>query len=216
MIALFFDTETTGFKKGDFIPEIVQIGAVVQDTTTKRVLAELNVIVGANNPIPAEVSAIHGITDELNIAYGIDSVAAESMFTLMVQMSELLVAHNISFDMGIIKDVWPVAYGLMKDKEQFCTMRNATSIVGLTGSHAGGNKYPKLIEAYRHYYGKEFDNAHDAMADVRACRDVYFALFEERPPYTPEGNKQKLLDLIEQSRDKSLPLAWLTEQIKAL
>jgi DNA polymerase-3 subunit epsilon len=216
MIALFFDTETTGFKRADFIPEIVQIGAVVQDTITKRVLAELNVIVGAEKPIPAEVSAIHGITDELNIAFGIDSKGAENMFASMVQMSELLVAHNISFDMGIIKDVWPVAYGLMKDKEQFCTMRNAERIVGLAGSHAGGTKYPKLIEAYRHYYGKEFDNAHDAMADVRACRDVYFALFEERPPYTPDTNKQKLLDLIEKSKEKILPLTWLTEQIKAL
>lgn len=179
MIALFFDTETTGFKHGDFIPEIVQIGAVVQDTVTKRVLAELNVIVGATKPIPAEVSAIHGITDELNVAFGIDSTGAESMFALMVQMSEVLVAHNISFDMGIIKDVWPVAYGLMADKEQFCTMRNAEQIVGVTGTHAGNTKYPKLIEAYRHFYGKEFDNAHDAMADVRACRDVFFALKEQ-------------------------------------
>jgi len=216
MIALFFDTETTGFKHGDFIPEIVQIGAVVQDTVTKRILAELNVIVGANNPIPPEVSAIHGITDELNVAFGIDSKGAENMFGLMVQMSELLVAHNISFDVGIIKDMWPVAYGLMENKEQFCTMRKAESIVGLTGTHAGKTKYPKLVEAYRHFYGKDFDNAHDAMADVRACRDVYFGIVEELPPHTPNTSKQKLLDLIEQARDKSLPLAFLTDEIKKL
>lgn len=183
MIALFFDTETTGFKRRDFIPEIVQIGAIVQDTETKRVLAELNVIVGATKPIPPEVSAIHGITDELNVAFGVDSTGVESMFTLMVQMSELLVAHNISFDMGIIKDAWPFAYGFMKDKEQFCTMHKSTEIVGIAGNHASGNKYPKLIEAYKYYFGTEFDNAHDAMADVRACRDVYFALTEEQPAY---------------------------------
>lgn len=216
MIALFFDTETTGFKHGDFIPEIVQIGAVVQDTDTKRVLAELNVIVGADNPIPAEVSAIHGITDELSEKFGIDGGAAETMFGLMVQMSDILVAHNISFDLGIIKDVWPVAYGLMADKEQFCTMRKAEAIVGLSGTHAGRTKYPKLIEAYRHFYGKDFDNAHDAMADVRACRDVFFALFEERPAYEPKDSKQKLLDLIEESKNKMAPLTWLTAEINKL
>jgi DNA polymerase-3 subunit epsilon len=178
VIALIFDTETTGFKSSTFTPEIVQIGALVQDTDTKRVLAELNVIVTAKNPIPPRVSEIHGITDELNALYGIDSRGAESMFGLLAQMSDTIVAHNIVFDMGIIKDAWPVAYGILSSKVGFCTMVESESIVGLAGSHAGGTKYPKLIEAYRHFYGKDFDNAHDAMADVRACRDVYFALLE--------------------------------------
>jgi len=37
-------------------------------------------------------------------------------------------------------------------------------------------KNPSLQEAYRHLFGRNFVGAHDAMADVRACRDVYFAL----------------------------------------
>lgn len=181
MIALFFDTETTGFKHGDFIPEIVQIGAVVQDIETKRVLAELNVIVTPKNPIPEEVSKIHGITDELAEKYGVASRDAENMFGLMVQMSDIAVAHNITFDLGIIRDAWPMAYGLLQSKEAFCTMIQSTAIVGIQKTHGGGNKFPKLIEAYAHFFdGAVFDNAHDAMADVRACRDVYFALTEAK------------------------------------
>lgn len=183
MIALFFDTETTGFKSSSFTPEIVQIGALLQDTETKRVLAELNLIVKPENPIPPEVSAIHGITDELAAAYGFGSRIAEKAFSDMVFMAEVVVAHNISFDLGIIKDVWPLTYDMLKVKVPFCTMLKAESTVGMPGSHAGGTKYPKLIEAYRYFFGKDFDNAHDAMADVRACRDVYFALQDGLPRY---------------------------------
>lgn len=177
MIAIFFDTETTGFKHGDFIPKIVQIGAVVQNTETKRVLAELNMICRPANPIPAEVSAIHGITDDLATKYGMDCKRMGLVFAAMVQMSDIVVAHNIKFDLGIVQDVWPVAYEILMQKEQFCTMVQSTSMVGIKKTHGGGNKFPKLAEAYAFFNdGATFDNAHDAMADVRACRDVFFAL----------------------------------------
>lgn len=217
MIALFFDTETTGFKHGEFIPEIVQIGALLQDTETRRILAELNVIVTAKEPIPQVVSDIHGITDELNAAFGVASVPAESMFGLMVQMADVVVAHNIAFDIGIIKDAWPMASSLLADKQQYCTMLRATEIVGIPHSRGSGYKNPKLAEAYRFFYEADFENAHDAMADVRACRDVYFALLNGAPERKPAvTSKQTVLELIEQSKEKDLPLTWLAKQITEL
>lgn len=181
MIALFFDTETTGFKSKTFTPEIVQIGALLQDTETKRVLAELNVIVAVKEPIPEVVSNIHGITDELARLYGVAGKEAELMFETLVNMADVVVAHNIDFDMGIIRDTWPIAFATLETKDQFCTMREATNVIQLPPGNYHGSRYskykpPKLIEAYRHFFDADFDNAHDAMADVRACRDVYFAL----------------------------------------
>lgn len=181
MIALFFDTETTGFKKGDIIPEIVQIAAILQDTDTKRVLAELNVIVKPSVPIPPVVSEIHGITDDVAARFGLEQIIAEGVFTKLAIMADVIVAHNIAFDLGIIKDTWVVVWPILQMKQQYCTMREGTPIIKLPpgnyhGSNYMGHKPPKLIEAYRHFFNTDFEDAHNAMADVRACRDVYFAI----------------------------------------
>jgi len=177
VIALFFDTETTGFKSHDFTPEIVQIGALLQDCTTMRVLGELNVIITAKNPIPQVVSDIHGITDELSASAGVESSVAEHLFSQLVIKADLLVAHNIQFDLGIIEGAWPLANAEMSIKEKYCTMLNTMDILQIPG-RGDSYKWPKLAEAYRHFFKSDFDNAHDAMADVRACRDVYFKLKE--------------------------------------
>jgi len=39
-----------------------------------------------------------------------------------------------------------------------------------------GGKYPKLIDAYRHFFGGMFEGQHSAMGDVNACIVVYFAI----------------------------------------
>ena len=185
MIALFFDTETTGFKSSTYTPRLVQLGAILQDTETKRVLQELNVMIRTDGfEIPEVVSQIHGITNELADNFGIALELVDQLFGAMVLKVDVVVAHNISFDIGIVMDNLPVAHEVLMDRDQFCTMREATNVIKLPPGKYHGNKHskykpPKLIEAYQYFFdGQSFDNAHDAMADVRACRDVYFKLME--------------------------------------
>lgn len=179
MIVLFFDTETTGFPNRENPPHIVQIGAILQDTESGRVLGELNAIVQSPVPIPEVCVKVHGITDELSAKYGLKPDVADHMFALMAAKADRLVAHNIAFDTSIIQGVWKVSRAVIDDKEKYCTMLNCTSVVGLSGSHAGGKKWPKMTEAYAHFNnGETFDGAHDAMADVRACQFVYHKLQE--------------------------------------
>jgi DNA polymerase-3 subunit epsilon len=39
-----------------------------------------------------------------------------------------------------------------------------------------GYKSPKLEEAYKHFTGKDLVDAHTAMADAKACMEVYWAI----------------------------------------
>ena len=65
-----------------------------------------------------------------------------------------------------------------KRKVDFCTMLNTVEIVKIPGRK--GYKWPKLDEAYRILVDPDgFEGAHDALADVKACRKVFYNLKKE-------------------------------------
>ena len=49
-----------------------------------------------------------------------------------------------------------------------CKLEYKTRGWGGSGNPSRGYKMPKLVELYKHFYGCEFDNAHNADGDVRA------------------------------------------------
>ena len=197
---LFFDTETTGlpdFKapsEAPHQPHIVQIAALLVDTDTRRTISSMDVIVRPDAwTIPEEVAAVHGITTEHAFDVGIPERLAVEMF-MALWFHRTRVAHNEQFDARILRialmryqnnvveefgkpmpDVW-------KEGKSECTARLATPICAIPPTErmrAAGrlhHKTPNLGEAYRHFTGREIENAHSAMADVRACMDVYFAI----------------------------------------
>lgn len=182
---LVFDTETTG--KADFQspiqaehqPHLVQFGAQLLDDAFK-VRAELNIILKPNGwTIPESASAIHGITQEIAEQFGFDVALAQPLMAEMFNRSHVLVAHNFSFDSLIVHTLWH-RLGMEKpfqdEHVKFCTMQAMTDICNIPGPY--GNKWPKLEEAHRHCFNEDFDGAHDAMADVRACARVYRWLME--------------------------------------
>jgi DNA polymerase III epsilon subunit-like protein len=202
---LFFDTETTGIRKNGFVPRVVQIGALLTDDQGKT-LAELNVLLkpeGFDN-VPIEAANVHGFSYELISTAGIDRSVGLVTFFELVDMADTLVAHNIEFDLDLMNieiqerlkksDPMTAFWKEALDKPQhFCTMINSrdTLMMPLSDAQARffrdtGNdqkfKNPRLIEAYQHFFHKDFEGAHDAMADVRACRDVFFELHKLKQP----------------------------------
>ena len=201
---LFFDTETTGIRKGGFIPRIVQIGALLTDNEGNT-LSEFNVLVYPEGfeHVPVEASNVHGFTTEILKQRGVDLFPALSVFFELFRHADVVVAHNAEYDMDLIQiEADRVAQWSPYDHEKsaaagwqeeiqkanvFCAMLNSRDLIQLPLSVAQASffkdkgidqkyKNPRLSEAYQHYFGKDFENAHDAMADVRACRDVYFKL----------------------------------------
>ena len=185
MSALFYDSETTG--KLDFKrpaedpsqPHIVQLGAILCDDS-RRVVAEINLLVRPDGwVIPAEAIAIHGITQDMAERYGVGLAAVMRLFLDLCAHADVLVAHNVSFDEKMVRRELhhlnlPVTAEEFRQRPSFCTMKSTTDICKLPGPY--GYKWPKMTEAYAHFFGNVFDGAHDAIADVRACRGVYYAM----------------------------------------
>ena len=192
-LKLFYDTETTGlpdFKapsESAHQPHIVQLAALLVDMDTRETIQSMDVICRPDGwTIPDEVAAVHGITTEHAAEVGIPEHLAVSMF-MELWAGRARVAHNEQFDARIVRialmrfhseeaaDIW-------KSGPTECTARLATPICALPPTEkmkAVGrfhHKTPNLGEAYRHFTGNDLVNAHSAMADVIACRDVYFAI----------------------------------------
>ena len=194
---LFFDTETTNLpnfraKPDDpSQPHIVQLGAILCDPA-RKVVAELNLLVLPEGwTIAPEAQAIHGISPEQATRYGLRIATVARLFAQFVKRAELLVAHNISFDkLLVLAELLRLneeqAAVEFQDKPTFCTMQATTPICKLPGKF-DSYKWPKLTEAYRHLLGKELDCAHDAMADVRGCMEVYYALHPLAAPKETES-----------------------------
>ena len=192
-IAIFYDTETTGlpdFKapsEAPHQPHIVQLAACLVDLDTRELLDSMDVIIRPDGwVITDDIAKIHGITTERALDEGIPEAKAVSEFMSMWG-GYLRIAHNEQFDARILRialmrfesegapDVW-------KAGKAECTARLATPICKIPPTPkmvaAGVNKFKtaNLGEAYRHFMGCDFENAHSAMADVRACMEVYFAI----------------------------------------
>lgn len=186
---LFFDTETTGFLQEKLPvddptqPYIVQLAAELCEDDGEPV-AGFSLIVDPGVTIPEHVSKIHGITSDRAAALGVSLEFALSAFTHLYQRSNLVVAHNIKFDRGVIEAAISRHYKKVMPlrKPLFCTMEASSPIINLPPTErmlaAGFNKPkpPKLEEAIRFFFDESIDGAHDAMVDVIACRRVYFHL----------------------------------------
>ena len=183
---IFFDTETTGITNKYWSindprqPHIVQLAALQHDEE-RNVIAQINFIVRPDGyEIPASSAAIHGISHEKAMRYGVPLTVALGSFNNMLKTADLVVAHNWGFDSTVCN----IEYGRLdrpnhlKKMEHFCTMLESVDHCKLKHPRNGKLKWPKLQEAYKHFFHREFEGAHNAMHDVNACSEVYYKLKE--------------------------------------
>lgn len=174
---LFFDTETTSANPQQ--ARIVQIGALVFDDNGKEIDC-LNVLVQQEAPIPPETIAIHGKTDAMCAEQGIPLEQALMRFKDIYDNCDVMVAHNMPYDETVvINEFLRIGQDFPFAKPKFDTMQIYKNIVQSPPTQkmldAGFThfKNPKLDEAYQFIFGKGFDNAHDALSDVKATAELY-------------------------------------------
>ncbi len=191
---LFFDTETTG---------LIDRNLPLDDPSQARILQLAAKLVSEKGevidqlctyikpeaswpPIHEKAFAAHGISIEKCEAEGIPMPQALAYFNSMKARCSTRVAFNISFDKQMLHRE-ALAYDMVQSypwQADFCVMQATKEICNMAPTQrmieAGisGSKPPKLTEAYRFFFGRDFDGAHDAMADVEATIEIFFKLKE--------------------------------------
>ena len=192
MLTVYFDTETTGlppYRNAPYThpgqPRIVQLAAILADEDGKE-WASLNAVVQPEGfTIPAESVATHGITTGIASAVGVPLVNVLGLFSRMLRVAEAYCGHNVDYDVTVVSGELhrlgrPILFG---EKRRICTKDMTEPLAKLPPTErmirAGfGQKFkpPTLQEAHAYLFGAEFDGAHDALADVRACARVHRAV----------------------------------------
>jgi len=198
-LGLFYDSETTGFpvwqkpSSHEDQPHIVQLAAHLVDMDTRKIIQSMDLIVRPDGwTIPDEASAVHGITTEHAQQVGIREDTVLDIFADLHEKCNVRIAHNEPFDARIIRigmlrhfddDNYADKY---KHGKAECTMKMATPIVkcpptaAMKAKNMGSYKKCNMQEAYKHFFGENFEDAHSAIADVNACMSVYFAIQGEQ------------------------------------
>lgn len=188
MRTLVFDTETTGkcnFKLPPDAPvQPYPVQLAVLYYKDRDLLSHLNLICcpmkgDVQVLSDPEAASVHGITDEIARTCGVPMKMVAAMFNNMLKQADRIVAHNLNFDIRIISGAY-LRSGFPTDQlgvpTRVCTMQSSMDVLKLPGKY-DKYKWPTLDEAYRTMVNKDgFENAHDALADAKACADILWAL----------------------------------------
>ena len=227
MTILVLDTETSGLPlkrrsldAADW-PHIVQLSYIIYDPVKNVVLKVFDAIIKMKPgfSIPAESTAIHGITNEMSAEQGVDIETVLEEFYQDAKEAKLIVAHNMDFDLTAIKVEMKrllmqatidtlYKYNMRIDfldtikqcnYNSYCTMQSSIYICNLEVTAKNGDKYkkyPKLSELYKHLFNEEPKNMHNALNDVIATLRCYMKLKHETDITNIAGQMGQLMGRI--------------------
>lgn len=188
---IFFDVETNGLplwkepSEHPDQPRIVSLAAMLHDENRKSVRCINTLIKPDGWVIGEDTIKIHGITNECALAEGRPIIDVLKEFLSMLDEAQVIVGHNVSFDLRMIR-IETKRLGIdVPERETYCTMKKSTELCDIRPTEAmlyAGfvrPKNPKLTEAYQILFGKELDGAHSAMVDMEACAEIYYHLQDQ-------------------------------------
>ncbi|MDG2147077.1 MAG: DNA polymerase III subunit alpha [Flavobacteriaceae bacterium] len=185
---LIFDTETTGLPKrwdapltdSDNWPRCVQIAWQVHDSNGQCLSHEDFLIKPAGFKIPYDSEKIHGISTELADKDGTPLKEVLLKFKSILKDCKFICGHNVKFDLNILGaefyrlesnnpiEGFPVIDTCTEETALFCS---------IPGGRGGKYKLPTLSELHKSLFDSEFNEAHNATADVEATSRCLFELF---------------------------------------
>jgi DNA polymerase III subunit alpha len=195
---LIFDTETTGIPHNktapltdlDNWPRLVQFAWQLHNSSGKLLSRNNSIIKPDGFDIPFKSEQVHGISTQRANDEGQDLNLVLAEFRKDLERANVLVGHNIEFDINIIgaeliRKNLPTENFLALDKVD--TGISAVEFCQLPGGPGGKLKMPRLTELHEKLFGKPFEDAHDASYDVAATARCFFGLLQKKVVSTFDG-----------------------------
>lgn len=162
------DTETTGLNKNT--DRIIQL-AVAKFDENFNIITERSWYIRPSGTwrINPDAQAIHNISEDLINEQGVSLKSIAPEFLELIKGTTILTYNGYSFDISFIQREFE-REGIETGFENH-EFADGYDIELRLNSH-------RLADTYRRYYGDDFEDAHDAMADVRATIAVFKAQCE--------------------------------------
>lgn len=155
------DLEMTGLAvKKD---KIIEIGAV--RVRGGRVTDTYGTLVASKMPIPAHITELTGITDEMAAAGMEEDAAVQRLLDFVGE--DVLVGHNVNFDYSFVKQ-WAVNHRIPLALSACDTLRIARGLLP--------PEQPKKLEDLCVYFGIRRENGHRALDDALETQQIFEAL----------------------------------------
>ena len=176
-----YDTETSGVGP---TAHLMQVGAAMLDSALNEVGSYSTMVQLPDGcEIHPKALEAHGLTRARVNAEGVNAAVALGALRALVLGAHagapgpaaLAIAFNNKFDIAML-EAMSIRYKVQNPLDglgHLCMMSKMTDICKLPGKWRGSYKWPNLQEAYMYCYGRPFEGAHDALADVRATAAVW-------------------------------------------
>ena len=228
MRILVVDTETTGLPKSrngsifdqDNWPYIVQFSYLIYNSDTYAVEKMVDYIIKIPDEIdiPEVCVNIHGISNAISKEQGvvIDGVLCE--FIMDMESCDLIVAHNMEFDMNIImvemvrlKQTIPLdspVYAILcqqieqrkgKSSKLYCTMQESIDLCNILVPGKFGKpykKFPTLAELHTRLFGYVPQKLHNALNDVVICFRCFYKMKFDRDIGDENNRLAEMIELL--------------------
>lgn len=161
---LIVDTETNGFGRELHLASL----ALIFTDADMAVEHEYATLIRPDGwSMDPKAIAINGLTDERLASEGAPVLGPLHVWTMGLAWGRTVVAHNLDFDLNVMRiEMERIGMAAPSPARSICTMLKSRAACGKG----------KLTDAHLALCGSTFPDAHDAMADARACLAVLRAL----------------------------------------
>ena len=196
MRVLVFDTETTGLPETKIInpdtlklwPHIVEFSYIIYDTDENDIVESFDTIVKINEDIDISKESItlHGITNKISTKDGRDIDVVLNNFFHQLQNVDLLVGHNVSFDINMVTvELLRLIYDDNIEEEKmdhkqnlhfltnfkfiYCTLKESIVLCNIKSVNKFGKEYvkfPRLIELHEKLFETTPNKLHNSFNDI--------------------------------------------------